>query len=81
MFEEWRSSVSLLFLSSGVRFQNLWFCPVFSKSCFELFGFDVLIDENLHPWLMEVNISPSLSSSSPFDKVVKYASLFVSCIV
>ncbi len=41
------------------------------NSCFELYGFDVLIDENLKPWLLEVNVFPSLSSSSPFDKIVK----------
>lgn len=44
-------------------------CPRYS--CFELFGFDVLIDENLKPWLLEVNMLPSLSSSSPLDKGVK----------
>lgn len=45
-------------------------CPRFS--CFENLGFDVLIDENLHPWLLEVNTYPSLSSSSPLDKGIKY---------
>lgn len=41
------------------------------NNCFELFGFDVLIDANLKPWLMEVNVSPSLSSSSPLDARIK----------
>ena len=42
------------------------------RNCsFEVYGFDVLVDANLKPWLLEVNVAPSLSSSSPFDKQVK----------
>ena len=41
------------------------------NQCFEIYGFDILIDQSLRPWLLEVNILPSLSSSSPFDKQVK----------
>lgn len=40
-------------------------------NCFEIYGFDVLIDSDLRPWLLEVNVAPSLSSSSPYDKKVK----------
>ncbi|CAG7826368.1 unnamed protein product, partial [Allacma fusca] len=38
---------------------------------YELFGFDIILDENFKPWLLEVNISPSLHSSSPLDLAVK----------
>jgi len=40
-------------------------------SCFEMYGFDVLVDTELKPWLLEVNICPSLSSGSPLDKRIK----------
>ena len=42
-------------------------------NCFEMFGYDVLIDSDLRPWLLEVNASPSLARPSPLDVRVKNA--------
>ena len=41
------------------------------SNCFEVFGFDILLDSDLKPWLVEVNLSPSLSSDSPLDHTIK----------
>ena len=59
-------------LSAETNLVNLHHNNVASKySCFELFGFDILLDSKLKPWLLEVNISPSLHSSSTLDLDVK----------
>lgn len=38
---------------------------------FEILGFDILIDNNCHPWLIELNSMPSLSTGSEFDLKLK----------
>ena len=43
----------------------------FRSNCFQLFGFDIMIDDELNPWLLEVNLSPSLSYDSPLDHRIK----------
>jgi hypothetical protein len=48
---------------------------VHSTNCFELYGFDILVDEKLKPWLVEVNLSPSMVAESPLDLQVKGAVL------
>jgi tubulin polyglutamylase TTLL6/13 len=39
--------------------------------CFEILGFDILLDESGSPWLLEVNCMPSLASYSAFDADLK----------
>ena len=60
---------SLLSVDSVV-FQNLKKLPN-RNNCFELLGYDILIDSELKPWLMEVNLSPSLATDSPLDVKIK----------
>jgi tubulin polyglutamylase TTLL1 len=42
------------------------------KHCFECYGYDIIIDENLRPWLIEVNASPSLAGTTTGDKLMKH---------
>uniref|UniRef100_A0A672H977 Tubulin tyrosine ligase-like family, member 6 n=1 Tax=Salarias fasciatus TaxID=181472 RepID=A0A672H977_SALFA len=46
------------------------------SACFEILGFDVLLDHRLRPWLLEVNHSPSFTTDSPLDREVKDALLY-----
>ena len=39
--------------------------------CFEILGFDIFLDENLKPWILEVNHAPSFACDTPLDTKIK----------
>lgn len=42
-----------------------------NSMCFQILGFDVLIDSKHKPWLLEVNASPSFGTDSSLDYKIK----------
>lgn len=44
---------------------------MYRNNCFEILGFDILVDSDLKPWILEVNLNPSLSTDSPLDFKIK----------
>jgi tubulin polyglutamylase TTLL6/13 len=39
--------------------------------CFEVLGFDVMLDAQMKPWILEVNHDPSFETESPLDFKIK----------
>eukprot|EP01017_Pseudomicrothorax_dubius_P031598 TRINITY_DN4052_c0_g3_i1.p1 TRINITY_DN4052_c0_g3~~TRINITY_DN4052_c0_g3_i1.p1 ORF type:complete len:797 (-),score=163.07 TRINITY_DN4052_c0_g3_i1:125-2515(-) len=39
--------------------------------CFEILGFDIMLDDKLKPWLIEVNHTPSFTADTPLDLHIK----------
>lgn len=49
--------------------QDMFECK---KGCFELFGFDLMVDDEFNMWLIEVNSSPAMDYSTPVtERLVK----------
>lgn len=64
----WHRITSIIIITLLSQMQDI---PSNSSNCFELFGFDILIDEKLKPWLLEVNFSPALGNDCSQDEIVK----------
>lgn len=43
----------------------------YNPSCFEVYGFDIIIDQDFKCWLLEINSSPSLSRDTLLDDLIK----------
>ena len=44
---------------------------IFTRPRFSSYGFDVLFDAALKPWLLEINASPSTTANTPTDWELK----------
>jgi len=49
-----------------IRAVSRKFDPQRRNCSFELFGYDFMIDEDMNPWLIEVNTNPCLELASPY---------------
>ena len=60
------------FLKNGMEEQ----CPKLGiQRCFQILGFDILLSEELDPYILEVNYRPSLETDAPYERKMKLAML------
>ena len=57
--------------SHFVLFVQWDYCEPFSCVAVQLLGFDVLLDQQCKPWIIEINSSPSTAAPTKVDELVK----------
>lgn len=62
---------SIISVELPVATATKMFVPNPRGNCVELYGFDILVDDQLKPWVLEVNLSPSLATDAPLDLKIK----------
>ena len=65
---------TMIAVESPMNTKSKMFVPD-RRICYEIFGFDIMLDSRLTPWLIEVNTGPSLSAPSKLDMHVKHRML------
>lgn len=73
LFERIASVVVRSVLACAPKFRKTSFATSVknAENCFETYGFDVLIDAALKPWLVEANAAPSFTWDTPADRALK----------
>ena len=66
MIEQMKFLIKLSFKAVGKKLFRI--SPVL---CFEIFGYDFIIDNDFRPWILEINDNPGLAISSPIiEKII-----------
>lgn len=78
-FRQWMADRNISDRFLWIRIQAIIILTLLSQAsdtpkvpnAYELFGFDILVDSRLRPWLLEVNANPSMSNQCIVDEIVK----------
>ena len=75
LMREIRDMIIKTLLSAQPHLSNMYkthHCDDFENSlCFEILGFDIMLDQNFKPYLLEINHAPSFQADSPLDEKIK----------
>ena len=74
LWKDVENVITLTILASSKYLENaekLICSPIGYSRTFQIFGFDILIDKDLKPWVIEVNYRPSLRYNRPRERRMK----------